>query len=359
MAFTGESPWWMKRPGLAQNADGSIAMGYPVSNDLTPEQMADIAKITWTVDKLPVYNFFNGEYAKVDGKFNLTRMTDGRVLDVVGSMFKCTQNLDAVRFFSEFVRAGDMRMETMGALCGGQRIWALARIGANFTLKGGDRVEVYLLLSLPHKQGEAITVKLTKVRVVCRNTEQMALNGWGSAWRMSHVHEFDADMQQAAKEALGLAREAVIESAKVADMLSETKVIDGAKLIEYVATVSGSKLLDDVIDNSDVASGTGGETSFLDAAIQATNSAKMARAFRDTDLNKAGRVILESILTSPGSDLESARGTWWGALNGVTHAVDHVLGNSDETRLSASWFGQRSGLKTQASELAVKFAQAA
>ena len=121
------------------------------------------------------------------------------MLDVVGSIYKPTQNQTAVRFFSEFVKAGDMRMETMGSLCGGQRIWALARIGANFTLKGGDRVEGYLLLSLPHKQGEAITVKLTKVCVVCRNTEQRALNGWGSAWRMSHVHEFDGEMQQAAK----------------------------------------------------------------------------------------------------------------------------------------------------------------
>lgn len=351
----GDNPWW-NRDGLRGNADGTVAIGHPVTNDMSPEEIAVAAGIDWTVDKLPVFNQWDGNFMQVPDRYNLTRMSDGRVLDVVGKLFKCTQNLDAVRFFSDFVKAGDMTMNTCGSLRGGQRIWALAKINEGFTLVGGDRVEGYLLLSLPHKQGEAITVKLTKVRVVCRNTEIAALNGWGSAWRMSHVHEFDGDMQQAAKEALGLAKQKVQEDALVAGMLSETRIREQEKLIEYVAKVSGSELLEDIIDQTEQSAMDSRD--ILDAAISATNSATLARAFRTTDLNAVGRKVLESILTSPGSDMPSARGTWWGALNGVTHATDHVLGKESDTRFDSAWFGPRAALKTKAAEMAVQYAKA-
>ena len=138
-------------------------------------------------------------------------------------------------------------------------------------------------------------------------------------------------------------------------MLSESRIQNGQRLIEYVACLSGSKLLDAALDETEAVQDSKG---LLEAAIKASENISLARSFQDTDLNKVGRIILESILTSPGSDMPSARGTWWGALNGVTHAVDHVLGNNADTRLSSAQPGQRSGLKTEALTLATQYAQA-
>src|SRR5579863_4169936 len=87
-------------------------LGVPVSADLTPAEILTAAGLDWTVDKLPVYQKWDGSYLPVDGKFNLTRMTDGKVLDVVGSRYTPTQNAEAVEFFTEFVAAGDMKMDT-------------------------------------------------------------------------------------------------------------------------------------------------------------------------------------------------------------------------------------------------------
>jgi phage/plasmid-like protein (TIGR03299 family) len=192
MAYAGDTPWH--------------GLGKPVSNDLTPAQMAVEADCFWQVEKQPIYQHWGEQYREVPGRFNLTRMSDGKVLDLVGPLFQPVQNVDALGFFTEFVSAGGMKMETAGSLEGGRRVWGLASIQDGFTLAGGDRVEGYLLLCNPHRQGEAFTIKFTPVRVVCHNTITMALAGSGASFRMSHANRFDIEMQQEAKVVLGLAK---------------------------------------------------------------------------------------------------------------------------------------------------------
>jgi phage/plasmid-like protein (TIGR03299 family) len=344
MAYAGATPWHK--------------LGVPVSSDLTPSEIADAASIDWQVEKRPLYiQGSDGSMIKVEDQFALTRTTDNRVFDVVGPLYKPVQNLDAIEFFSRFVSAGDMKMETAGSLDGGRRIWGLASINDGFTLAGGDRINGYLLLCSPHRQGEAFTVKLTSVRVVCNNTLTAALSGKGAAWRMSHVRDFDQSMKDAAAEALGLAKSRLQDLKAKGDLLSHSIIGDAQRLIEYVARVSGSDVLETTIEDSDAFEQLENLTAggILEASLRATE----ARQVTDSDLNRLGRTILESVMDSPGADLPSARGTWWGALNGVTHAVDHLVGRSDDTRLTSAWFGQRAQMKAAALDLAVEFAQGA
>jgi len=337
MAYAGATPWHK--------------LGNAVSNDLTPDEMAKAAQCDWEVGKTPVYQEWNGTFRPVEDRFNLVRSTDGKVLDIVGPMYQPVQNVEALRFFTEFVSAGSMKMETAGSLEGGHRVWGLASIQKGFTLAGGDRVEGYLLLCNPHRQGEAFTCKFTPVRVVCHNTITMALNGGGASFRMSHANRFDADMQQQAKVALGLATKRLGEFEEKATMLSTSQVASEARLVEYVSVLSGSMVLETAIAESEAAN-------LVDAMIAADEGARKVQATRAADLNRAGKMILDAILESPGSDLPSTRGTWWGAVNGVTYAVDHQMGRTDDSRLTSAWFGQRATVKQQAVELAVAYATA-
>lgn len=60
---------------------------------------------------------------------------------------------------------------------------------------------------------------------------------------------------------------------------------------------------------------------------------------------------------SPGSGLESARGTLWGAVNGVTYYADHMApARNDSNRLMSSWFGANEGLKEKAMQTAMEMA---
>ena len=55
------------------------------------------------------------------------------------------------------------------------------------------------------------------------------------------------------------------------------------------------------------------------------------------------------MLNGKGQDTKAARGTVWGALNGMTRYVDHEKqARSDESRLQAAWFGPGDALKTAA-----------
>mgnify|MGYP001591432721 CR=1 FL=1 len=65
----------------------------------------------------------------------------------------------------------------------------------------------------------------------------------------------------------------------------------------------------------------------------------------------------------PGASLASANGTWWGALNAVTHYVDHQASARDTTgdgvgasRFASAQFGTGAAMKNNALELAMKAA---
>ena len=78
------------------------------------------------------------------------------------------------------------------------------------------------------------------------------------------------------------------------------------------------------------------------------------------ELKHSANSVLEAIETSPGAGLKSARGTWWGALNGVTYVVDHQgRGNSRDNTLHSAWFGSGANRKTKALQKAVEYARAA
>jgi len=340
MAYTaaGGTPW--HKLGVAVNAD------------LTPEEMAIAAGINWEVGKIPVYLPWGGKMVKVPGKYSLTRLTDGKVMDIVGSGYTPTQNVEALGFFKRFTEAGGMAMETAGSLAGGQRIWGLAKIGESFTLAGGDRIEGYLLICSPHKQGEALTIKLTAVRVVCNNTLQMSLAGKGADWRMSHWHAFDGDMQQTAAEALNLAKSKLHEIEARARVMAQAQ-LDEQGLMEFIAKVSGSRIIDAMIatDGSPLPTGSILDH-MMDVEAAEAEIAEIRRDMKLGDLNRTGKLILDAMINSPGADMKSAKGTVWGALNGVTYAIDHQIGRTDDSRLTSAWFGVRGQMKKQAEALA-------
>lgn len=340
MAYTGEKPWH--------------GLGVPVPAGLTPAEIAKLAGLDWEVEKRALFAVSDaGDVTDIADHYALVRKTDAKYLSIVGSRYTPTQNLDAIDFFKRFTEAGDMSMETAGSLAGGRRIWGLASLRDGFTLRGGDRVDGYLLLCSPHIQGEALTVKFTGVRVVCNNTLTSALNGSGAAFRMSHLFEFDEDRKEAACEVLGLATKRLRDFQEKAEVLAAAKA-ERQRVVEYVAQLSGSKILNAMVETESAEA----EASPLDAIIAASEIDSKLRGFREDDLNHAGKIILDAIVNSPGADLQSARDTWWGALSGVTYATDHALGRTQDSRLTSAWFGERAQLKANALDLAVNYATA-
>ena len=309
MAYAGEVPWH--------------GLGVPVSNDLTPQQMQQKAGLDWKVEK---QDLVTASGAKVDGKQALVRTSDNKVLDVIGKGWNPVQNDEAFDFFSEYVLAGDMEMNTAGSLRDGNMVWALAKVKDSFTILGEDQVDSYLLFSNPHQYGKAIDVRFTPIRVVCNNTLSLSLGQQvEKSVSLNHRTEFNPD---SVKETLGIASEKFQLYKETAEFLS-TKRFTVESLVQYYNEV-----------------------------FPRTYQGKKEITVKDfTDLSSNGQKAYEVLDTQPGA--EFGEGTWWQALNSVTYLTDHQLGREADTRLTSAWFGANQSRKVKAVEKAVEYATAA
>lgn len=300
-------------------------LGVAVEPDLTPNEMLTKAGLDWTVSyqKLRTENG-----VRVKSHRALVRDSDNRVLDIIGPNYTPTQNSEAAEFFKKFTDAGKMTMETAGSLRHGERVFFLARLQEGFTLAGGDEVRGYLLLCSPHKFGKALTAMFTPVRVVCQNTLTMALASGSKRFSMPHIKVFDAEVMKAAEQALGITHELMTDFQEKAAFLSKVPY-DTISVQRYIATLFQPETLAEV-----------------------ANDRELHDEFKQT-----AKLVFDSLETQPGADM--SKGSWWTALNAVTHVVDHKLGRVRDNALYNAWFGQQGALKRRAVDTAVEFAKLA
>jgi len=299
MAYANATPWH--------------GIGTEVEEGISAEEMVQAGGLDWEVGLERLY--FGKTYRRVHKNHALVRYDTKEVLDIVGTRWHPVQNSTVVQFFQEYVDAGDAHIETVGSLDGGRMVWALAKLGTEFSLPGKDRSEGYVLLANPHQYGKSIIGKMTSVRVVCWNTLQAALAGVSSV-RLSHNRAFDAEAQSNAKTQLGIAREKFDAFAETARSL--TKLVLGDDDVTRIA----AELLR-------------AENPLADLEDQPRTVQKIVGFYQGEGI---------------GSTMKSAKGTGWGLLNAVTQYVDHDYGHNPNNRLSHSWFGRGDSLKRRASE---------
>ena len=335
MAYAGEVPWH--------------GLGKPVHSNMTPDEMLVAAGIDWTVSKRPAFtvdkpNCWNindptGEasFLRCDDSYFLVRDNDNKVLSNCGENYVPFQNKEVMSFFKKFTDAGQMAMDTAGSLSDGERVWGLAKIKKGFKLAGGDEIEGYLLMANSHKVGTAMTIMFTPIRVVCNNTITLALNqdGMTGKFRMLHLQMFDDDIMTAAEEALGI---------------SGTQMELFQQKSEFLAKKRAKQ---DQVDN------------FIADMFQPNVLKERGKVMEQVlpplheEFTKTSMAVREAIEESPGADLASAKGSWWGVLNGVTYVMDHQKkSKTNDLRLTSAWFGSGANTKRKALDKVMQYAEA-
>ena len=319
LAYTGKAPWH--------------GLGTSVSENHSAAQVQRAAKLDWVVEKVPLYYMSHepsgaGAPAKrMSGQCALVRQSDGQLLDTVKANWEPVQNHEAFAFFHDFIRAGDLFMETAGSLANGKWVFALAKAKAAFHLSraGRDVTESYLLFTNPHQYGHAVDIRFTPVRVVCQNTLSFALGQKDNKYRISFGHRRRFPLA----EAQALVR-------RMVDKLEDYRL--------KAECLAGKRYQDDDLDRY---------------FRQVFKPAIPPRNQRDNalPLTRNAARALEVVERQPGHDL--APGTWWNAFNAVTYLTDHEIGRSQETRLTAAWYGPGKARKVRALDLALDFARAA
>ena len=317
MAYAGEVPWH--------------GLGTRVSNDISVDDMLKESGLNWEVIPVPVFGELDGKKITSDYQM-LVRKTDRRVLTMITDSWNPVQNLEAFEFFRDFVDEGSMEMHTAGSLQDGKWVWVLAKVADSFEIFGGDRVDSYLLFSNPHIYGRAVEVRFTPIRVVCNNTLNLSLGQkTDNKIRLNHRSTFDPEL---VKETLGIASEKMAKYKEMAQFLG-TKSYKPQIVAEYFKEVfpGYSKKTDEKPQN------------LTQVQIDALGLSRNAKG------------ALELVETQPGANF--APGSWWNAYNAVSYMTDHVIGRSQESRLTSSWYGLNKSVKVKALQKAVEYAEAA
>jgi phage/plasmid-like protein (TIGR03299 family) len=339
IAYVGRKPWH--------------ELGHEVPAGTSGQRMLEIAGLDYQIQLNDV--FVNG--TSVDGYKAITRGDNGTVFSIQSDRYRIVQNQEIVNLFAEYCEAGHATMETVGAIRGGAIVWALAKLNGptKATLAGNDKVGGYILFSTSHDGTLPTRGIPTQVRVVCNNTFRAAMRGEKKTrgtigFTLKHSAKWSADKADEAKEVLGIAVEQIHEFNELSEQLSKVKV-DRKGQIEFISQLlDGKCLLDQVADNTQAIANIADSASLLDSILNASSNVDFSSD--DSKLNRVGKSILNCIIDSPGSELESAKGTLWGAMNGVSYYTDHVASRTQDSRLYNAWFGTSVDLKQSAIDTA-------
>lgn len=318
MAYKGVEPWH--------------GLGFRVDENATGAEMLKTAGLDWQVQRRAIAM----RNATGDKDLMLTspladyraivRHDTDTVFQIASDRYQPVQNAEIVDFFREYCEAGHARMETVGGLKGGAVVWALARLngGSTANINGDDELRGYMLLATSHDGSLRTIGKPTQVRVVCHNTLTAAIGNHkaNNTFSMKHTRKFSSDIKDEAQRVMGMAIEQVQRVNELSAQLAKV-TIDHDGWMDFMGKLLGDSLID----------------------------AKTA------DLSKMGQAIQDATISSPGSALASARGTLWGAVNGVTWYADHAAkSRSESNRMFSAWFGVNESLKNDALRIAGEMA---
>lgn len=183
------------------NGDAFYTLREPAWHRLgfvSAEEMGAVAAFShinpWTVTLEPLTATINGItfQTSTNGIFRhpLPGDDEFKLLGVVGEDYRLIDPLMICELYDENVKAP---VETMGALGNGETFFLTTKL-PKFDVKG-DEVENYMLTISPYTGGEALSIRVTPVRVVCQNTLMAAKKATSESYRIRH--------DDAAKENLG------------------------------------------------------------------------------------------------------------------------------------------------------------
>lgn len=308
MMFKGQRPWHQ------------LGVEIPEDHQLDVESAMSAAGLNWDVGLVPLSIAKDkGVPAELVGQKvpnrAVIRKTDNRVLGVVGPRFHPLQNLDAFKWFQPFLDSEEASFETAGSLCGGERVWVLARINRDpLVIQKNDEVLKYLLLSNSHDGPLAVRVGYSPVRTACANTLSMAhSNSASKLIRFRHSAALQKNLENI-RETIDTVDRAFVASAEQFRLLVN-RGINQADLENFVQI--SLKIPED-----------------------------------HGKISTRSKNIMEGVYRR--FEVESGPSNWWKAYNAVNWYLNHEQGNKPDTRLNSLWFGTSAKTNHEALTLALK-----
>jgi phage/plasmid-like protein (TIGR03299 family) len=310
-------------------------LGFNIEADASIDEWRKAAGLEWTIERGDISGWAEGPDAsgaddvEIDlsdlNRKVLYRSDTLAPLNIVSNNYKVVQPDTILDFIGSTVRAMGWKMETVGSLTGGRKIWALANLGAENEIGKGDSVRGYLLAATACDYSMGSEFMFTGVRVVCANTLACAMNKKDdTSNRVKVLHNQEVDLQKV-KQQLGIAEDVWSNYIEQAKRLAATKL----------TTQKAAQLLRNVFESE--------QRGIIQGESKRVSNSEFF------DKCRKPRAILELYEgRGIGSELKTAHNTAWGLVNAVTQYYDHeTSARSTDAKLDQAWFGRGSDKKQE------------
>jgi len=316
---------------------GKIIDQYPTS-----KEALQFAGLDYTVEKRPLFTYdtenhlADGETGikipelDIPGYYATVRTDNDSVLGVVGKDYEIVQNVDAFSFFDSIVDGDGIQYETAGALGKGERIFITAKLPGYIRVGQDDCIEKYLFLTTSHDGYGSIMAAFTPVRIVCNNTLNAALKNYANSIKIRHTSNARERLEQA-HSLMGISNNLSVEMESIFNHWSKVRITDTQvhKLIQAA-----------LIPNKE--------------ALQAIEQGK------DDEVSSYFRNMCDSAfsyaMSNQTQQMETTKGTLFGAYNGITGYFHNVRKYKDDTaKLKSVLYG---GIAQQRGQSAFELCQA-
>lgn len=153
-----------------------------------------------------------------------TRKPD--VLAVVGNDYRVVQNEQHCDLLNLLVDEAGAHFETAGSLRGGREVFVTMKLPNTLSIAGTDEVDLYLAAMSSHDGTKPWRVVVTPVRIVCANTQRMALRTARASYTIKHTASAQSKIAQA-RTALGIVWKYCEAFETAAEQLIQQTLTDG------------------------------------------------------------------------------------------------------------------------------------
>jgi len=277
MAHYFEQGFFVGKP--AWHKFGTVLSDYP-----TIEAAYELSGHNFQVASAPCYDERGAELP--DFIRRVIRTDTRKTIGKCASSYTPVQNKSMYDFIQVLHGEDEkIKIDTAGVLKGGQWVWTLTLV--NETRPAGDDLKLYMLVYNQHNAGQSLKIQMTNVRVQCWNTLSLAMNEANNVIAIRHTGDVQARIAQAKK--------AIKHTMRYSQSFDHLVTLLAAQPAsnEFVEKVA-LRLWPAPQDNS-----------------------------RDSG-ERHRRAVLENFKRYCSLNNGSAAGaTLWGAVNAITHYVDH------------------------------------
>lgn len=316
-----------------------LGTAIPESEAMDPVAIARRAGASYGVYKAPVtFRDATGSTRAVPNREAIVRDDTHEPLEVLsGNKYKVVQPVEYFEAFRDSLAKNDLRISSAGVLKGGRIVFVNAALNVPDDDIGnaGDTVQHYICMGGGYDGTLASFGFESTLRTVCWNTLSANLSRTSKGkglFRIPHSAPFDG---KALGAALGLLGAELRVKAHVFNRLAGYKMQRDA-VAEYFCKVL--------------------EVNPADVNAYDKNGKPVLSTKQRNQLN----ALADAFLNGPGATLPTAAGTAWGAVNAVTHYVDHLATTRDTTadgpdasRFASAQFGGGAATKSRALALAM------